>query len=942
MKSYSKIIIAILLVTGFCSGLPKDRKPAVRSSAPKIFGITDRAAGTHNVSNIGLFFENRGKLYPRRLSDGPSGEYPINSGRHYIWRINPKVGVAADPSQDLPVNVIQCHFTQNEEFEAVGGFHNPDNARVAFSDDPTTWPATGWPVQDADGNSLIYSDQDSYCVYDDAENSSTELGIQVIQRGYAYGISFARDLLFFRFDIINNGPYNLDSVYFGLYSDIDIGYVSGNSEWEDDLVGYDDDTTSVFLYDYDTYSAEWGGATGHFGIAYLKTPLINGVPGGLTDVHWNDYDDDYDDDGLMFAIMSSNRNYVSDNFEVDTYFHENNNDGNDHYDDVGTIPEGGDDIVAWGSSGPYYLAQGDTLTFHTAIVAGVDREAYMTNLAAAHAVVNDFHYNLAKPPPTPDLSVIPGNERNTLLWGDISEMALDGFTSEMDFEGYRLYRSIDKGVHWDNIDRNINPTIGPDPIPLEKFDIVNGIGDDSGLQYYYVDDDVLNGFEYWYSLTAFDRGSADIEQLESPIGNTLNAANTVAAIPRSSALGLVPAGVEEILYTGSTETNYTLNIADIHDANLTGSEYSLNFDYIVRNEIGDLKTTAALVIADSSLTKPHRYGIEFVDGGSRIQFLNYTTGETEPDRSYPYRTNYGYRLDGSNLKIIFNDPDTTAVPEEGDLITVSFAASATRGAADTVLAERPISFSQPQTTAGGIQFMLVPEYLADIVYSIENEISIELTAEEVASIHDTAYVLQFSASETDLDGYQFTVVNGYLDAIDSLVQVITSDTLYAGGTIQMGGILGVLDNTDEALPSQSMTVSFRTLEEKQPTLLSAYEFTVSGFFQQEQVIAAQFDRDTIRVVPNPYKVSSLWEPEFGELANEPIRQLQFINLPAACDIHIFTLAGDMIKKIRHNNGTGTATWDLRTDGGREIAPGIYLYVVKSGDKEYFNRFAVIK
>lgn len=98
----------------------------------------------------------------------------------------------------------------------------------------------------------------------------------------------------------------------------------------------------------------------------------------------------------------------------------------------------------------------------------------------------------------------------------------------------------------------------------------------------------------------------------------------------------------------------------------------------------------------------------------------------------------------------------------------------------------------------------------------------------------------------------------------------------------------------------------------------------------------------IKVVPNPYVVSSLFEPEFGELRREPLRQLQFINLPNQCTIYIFTIDGDLIKTINHNSNFGTATWDLRTDGGREISTGIYLYVVKTDEGEYLNRFAVIK
>ena len=132
----------------------------------KISGITDRAGGTHNASNIGLFFENRGKLYPRRLAQGPSGEYPINSGQNYIYRINPMVG--------FPGNVIQARYTTNEEWEAVGGYQAEGSAKIAFSDNPATWPASGWPVKDAAGKAVIKSDQDSYCVYDDANNQRGE------------------------------------------------------------------------------------------------------------------------------------------------------------------------------------------------------------------------------------------------------------------------------------------------------------------------------------------------------------------------------------------------------------------------------------------------------------------------------------------------------------------------------------------------------------------------------------------------------------------------------------------------------------------------------------------------------------------------------------------------------------------------------------------------
>jgi hypothetical protein len=49
-----------------------------------------------------------------------------------------------------------------------------------------------------------------------------------------------------------------------------------------------------------------------------------------------------------------------------------------------------------------------------------------------------------------------------------------------------------------------------------------------------------------------------------------------------------------------------------------------------------------------------------------------------------------------------------------------------------------------------------------------------------------------------------------------------------------------------------------------------------------------------------------------------------------------------VKTLNHNSTTGTEVWDLRAESGREIAPGMYIYVVKSKDAEFIERFAVIK
>ena len=76
------------------------------------------------------------------------------------------------------------------------------------------------------------------------------------------------------------------------------------------------------------------------------------------------------------------------------------------------------------------------------------------------------------------------------------------------------------------------------------------------------------------------------------------------------------------------------------------------------------------------------------------------------------------------------------------------------------------------------------------------------------------------------------------------------------------------------------------------------------------------------------------------------RRLLFTHIPAHCTIKIFTSSGVFVDKIEVNNSpdNGIIHWDMLTKEGLEIAPGIYIYYVKSHDtgKEKLGKFAIIK
>jgi len=117
-----------------------------------------------------------------------------------------------------------------------------------------------------------------------------------------------------------------------------------------------------------------------------------------------------------------------------------------------------------------------------------------------------------------------------------------------------------------------------------------------------------------------------------------------------------------------------------------------------------------------------------------------------------------------------------------------------------------------------------------------------------------------------------------------------------------------------------------------------------NFVQVYPGIQPQENLDHVKVVPNPYIARSQFkESEFQ-------RQIRFTNLPSQCKIKIFTISGELVYELEHNNeSSGNEWWDMRTVNNQEIAPGLYLYHIEkiengNGGKgeEIVGKFAVIR
>jgi hypothetical protein len=111
--------------------------------------------------------------------------------------------------------------------------------------------------------------------------------------------------------------------------------------------------------------------------------------------------------------------------------------------------------------------------------------------------------------------------------------------------------------------------------------------------------------------------------------------------------------------------------------------------------------------------------------------------------------------------------------------------------------------------------------------------------------------------------------------------------------------------------------------------------------------AAENLLDQVKVVPNPYVSAAKWEtipPDIPAGHGRGERRIDFIHLPRQCTIRIYTIYGDLVQTIEHEDDLydGTESWNLLSKDDMEVAFGIYIYHLESPIGEKIGKFAIIK
>ena len=210
--------------------------------------------------------------------------------------------------------------------------------------------------------------------------------------------------------------------------------------------------------------------------------------------------------------------------------------------------------------------------------------------------------------------------------------------------------------------------------------------------------------------------------------------------------------------------------------------------------------------------------------------------------------------------------------------------------------------------------------------------------------------ITFSAPEAEADpgfaGYRIMRRRGRLDTV--LAQQIarlqpgdlegTGEHTYEDSNVQFGasyqyyvqaGVRVSEDNLD-ALPSQRGEVlwSARTLL---PTPLSV-----------EPPRAGSETLSDVTIAPNPYNIN---DPDVISQGWTDQRGIVFFNLPAQCEINIYTESGDHVQQIVHDSSVeaGSLRWDMITESDQVIQSGVYIATFTSEEGEVaYRKFVVAR
>jgi len=535
------------------------------------------------AGNIGITVTNFGTyghgfiLWP----DQPNCEFPLGSGIEHLFDGGIWIGGYKSDNPQGSNRVGPFVTTGAVDVSSVAGrasgFEFTNKAGSLIKERSSLFDSGVFSPLAISHQDFLMDFSDTAIVYLNGEPilDHTPFGVSVRQETYAWNYPFANFFVIFNYWIKNVSVKYLDSVFVGLWTDtvvrntIITGRPSGSAFFNKGGNGYNDSIKVAYEFDA---AGDIGFTDSYIGMLYLgSNPKLDETflysEGGSTDTlpttaftSWQ-------------FRNTSDPNFFAPQDDIGRYqklhgFFGGNNWWQNGINPESLKPPSNRSILI--SNGPFSsIPPGDSINVVFAIVCAkkygtehpsLDTEEQKINLYSnSDWALRAYHgedrnrngvldpgedldgngqitrYILPTPPTTPKMRVVPENQKATIYWDRRAEVSVDPISGKLDFEGYKIYRtqagfeltqqqdilnSMVVLASYDSAGNNIEFDTGFENVRLAEP--ITFPGDTTEYYYKFVLDNLLNGWQYLFSVTAFDEGDPenDLDILESsPLAN---------------------------------------------------------------------------------------------------------------------------------------------------------------------------------------------------------------------------------------------------------------------------------------------------------------------------------------------------------------------------------------------------------------------------------------
>ena len=640
------------------------------------------------------------------------------------------------------------------------------------------------------------------------------------------------------------------------------------------------------------------------------------------------------------------------------------------------------------SSGPFTLAPNDPKDVVAGIVVGLgsDNLSSISVMKYYDAIAqNAYNKNflLPSPPPQAQVTVATSAEDIMLTWNsDAAAYSAAGY----EFEGYNVWQSGSQSGPWKRI---------------ETFDKVNGIttiwdmgfnesvgtllempvqfGSDKGVRYnfhvlkdYITNTPLVNGKEYYFAVTGYAYNPNEAPKIleNNQVGIVAIPQNPVTDVQYNANLMDSIAVVK----TGVSDGSVVVEVMD--PAKVTGHDYEVTF---YTDDAGAPlwkltdKTTQAVVLNDQAnqSTTATNDQFEIVDG---IKVKVY--GAVPGFKAVVESANPAGDPCGASAASKGGCPDPGNNVWHSYNSTREYIASAGGGSGDWDRLERYASYASPRdfemrfTEAGGFavnaftddMICTVPFELWAVGVSTYDDPSDDVRMIPFISPNDSSKATwgwgngadgYFGGSygpcsdwvyfmdPEDPDGYSkfaaACVAAGGAGATYPYETDGSADGYWAnfyGGFVYPIGRFVLIDAAETGTPPAAGT-TIRLITRKPNDAATSFAFSTADYLKFKSEEVAKQRIETINVFPNPYFAQNEAESDYFT------QFVTFNNLPEKCTIRVFSLSGQLVKTLQHENGTPFEKWYLLNEQQLPVASGMYLVHVETAFGNKILKLAVI-